>query len=123
LFDLGHHYRLSRATLVSWLYFGMDPWERGTPMRSAFETAFTHAPIGIALVDLTGRLVRANDALCRITGYTSDQLCARSLRDLSNPHDVDVDAAQNRDLVGGDSRRIRLRNGSSTPGATRSGCC
>jgi diguanylate cyclase (GGDEF)-like protein/PAS domain S-box-containing protein len=101
LFNLGHHYRLSCATLVSWLYCGVDPWGRGAPMRSAFETAFTHAPIGMALVDLTGRLVRANDALCRITGYTSDQICARSLRDLSNPQDVDVDAAQIRELLDG----------------------
>ena len=40
-------------------------------MRSAFETAFTHAPIGMALVDMAGRLLRVNDALCRITGYTA----------------------------------------------------
>ena len=61
-------------------------------MRSAFENAFTHAPIGMALVDMAGRLLRVNDALCRITGYAADQLCARSFRDLSDPDDVDVDA-------------------------------
>jgi diguanylate cyclase (GGDEF)-like protein/PAS domain S-box-containing protein len=70
-------------------------------MRSAFETAFTHAPIGMALVDMAGRLLRANDALCRITGYTADQICTRSLRDLSDPHDVDVDNPQNLKLLDG----------------------
>jgi diguanylate cyclase (GGDEF)-like protein/PAS domain S-box-containing protein len=55
----------------------------------------------MALVDLSGQLLRVNDALCRITGYTAEQLCARSLRDLSDSHDVEVDAAQHRELLEG----------------------
>jgi diguanylate cyclase (GGDEF)-like protein/PAS domain S-box-containing protein len=70
-------------------------------MRSAFESAFTHAPIGMALVAMDGRLLRVNDALCRITGYTSEQLRARAFRDLSYPHDVDVDAPQSLELLEG----------------------
>ena len=70
-------------------------------MLSAFENAFTHAPIGMALVDVSDRVLRVNDALCRITGYTADQLCARSFRDLSDPHDVGIDAAQHRQLFDG----------------------
>jgi diguanylate cyclase (GGDEF)-like protein/PAS domain S-box-containing protein len=70
-------------------------------MRGAFESAFTHAPIGMALVDLSDRLLRVNDALCRITGFTSEQIHARSFRDLSDPHDVDVDAFQRQELLDG----------------------
>jgi diguanylate cyclase (GGDEF)-like protein/PAS domain S-box-containing protein len=70
-------------------------------MHSAFENAFAHAPIGMALVDMGGRVLRVNDALCRITGYTADEVCARSFRDLSDPHDVDVDAPQNLELLAG----------------------
>ena len=70
-------------------------------MRSAFENAFTHAPIGMALVDMAGRLLRVNDALCRITGYGADQLCARSFRDLSDPDDVDLDAHQSLEMFDG----------------------
>jgi diguanylate cyclase (GGDEF)-like protein/PAS domain S-box-containing protein len=70
-------------------------------MRSAFENAFTHAPIGMALVDMAGRLLRVNDALCRITGYAADQLCARSFRDLSDPDDVDLDAHQSLEMFDG----------------------
>ena len=70
-------------------------------MRSAFESAFTHAPIGMALVDMSGRVLRVNDAFCRITGYTAERLRARSFRDLSDPHDVDIDAAQNLKLFDG----------------------
>lgn len=70
-------------------------------MRSAFENAFTHAPIGMALVDMSDRLLRVNDAMCRITGYTAEQMCAFSLRGLSDPHDADVDTHQNRELLDG----------------------
>jgi diguanylate cyclase (GGDEF)-like protein/PAS domain S-box-containing protein len=70
-------------------------------MHSAFENAFAHAPIGMALVDMGGRFLRVNNALCRITGYTADEVCARSFRDLSDPHDVDVDAPQNLELLAG----------------------
>lgn len=70
-------------------------------MRSAFENAFAHAPIGMALVDLSGRLVRVNDALCRLTGCSAEEMFARSFRDLSDPYDVDVDALQMGELRDG----------------------
>ena len=70
-------------------------------MPNAFENAFTHAPIGMALVDMAGRLLRVNDALCRITGYTAQQVCARPFRNLSDPQDVDVDAAEIVELLEG----------------------
>jgi PAS domain-containing protein len=46
----------------------------GVSMVHAFEHAFAHAAIGMALVDIDGRFLRVNDALCRITGYPRDQL-------------------------------------------------
>ena len=70
-------------------------------MLSTFENAFTHAPIGMALVDLDDRPLRANGALCRITGYMEEQIRARPFRDLVDPHDADVDASQMVDLFEG----------------------
>src|SRR5689334_9318563 len=70
-------------------------------MHSALENAFAHAPIGMALVDMGGRVLRVNNALCGITGYSADEVCARSFRDLSDPHDVDVDVLQNLELLAG----------------------
>src|SRR5712671_2918807 len=71
-------------------------------MLSAFENAFTHAPIGMALVDMTGRLLRVNEAMCRITGYTTDQIFARQFRDFSDPQDVDADTPQLVELLRGE---------------------
>src|SRR5438093_621629 len=74
----------------------------GLSMVHAFEHAFAHAAIGMALVDMDGRLLRVNEALCRITGFTREHLEHRSLGELSHPADVDLDAGQIVRLVGGD---------------------
>jgi diguanylate cyclase (GGDEF)-like protein/PAS domain S-box-containing protein len=39
-------------------------------------TAFDHAPIGMVMVGLDGRFTRCNDAICQITGRTSQELIA-----------------------------------------------
>jgi diguanylate cyclase (GGDEF)-like protein/PAS domain S-box-containing protein len=70
-------------------------------MLNAFENAFTHAPIGMALVDTAGRFLRVNDALCRITGLTAELVLARSFRELADPHDADLDAPQLAKLLDG----------------------
>jgi diguanylate cyclase (GGDEF)-like protein/PAS domain S-box-containing protein len=68
---------------------------------SLLEGAFVQAPIGMALVDMAGRILRVNDALCRITGYTAGQVCGRGFRDLSGPHATDAEASQKRELLDG----------------------
>jgi len=74
----------------------------GVSMVDALEHAFAEAAIGMALVDMDGRFLRVNEALCRITGYSREQLEARSLRGLSHPADADLDAAEILRLVSGD---------------------
>ena len=71
-------------------------------MVNAFETAFARAPIGMALVDMGGHFLQVNDALCRITGYSRDQIQGISFRELSHPSHVDVDAPQLQALLDGD---------------------
>jgi diguanylate cyclase (GGDEF)-like protein/PAS domain S-box-containing protein len=77
-------------------------------MRSAFENAFTNAPIGMALVNTDGPLLRVNDALCRLTGHTAEELQKRTLDDLSDPHDVDIDVFQSMELMAGRISRYQV---------------
>jgi diguanylate cyclase (GGDEF)-like protein/PAS domain S-box-containing protein len=53
--------------------------------------AFENAPIGIAVVDLEGGFARVNGALCRITGYSAEELLAVTFQDITHPEDLDKD--------------------------------
>jgi diguanylate cyclase (GGDEF)-like protein/PAS domain S-box-containing protein len=59
-----------------------------------FRSAFQNAPIGMALTSLDGRILRANRALCEITGYSDTELLQRSLQDITHPDDVDSNREQ-----------------------------
>ncbi len=68
-------------------------------VHARFESAFANAPIGMALVDMEGRWLQVNDALCRITGYPREDLKATTLPAITHPDDVDIDARFLRDLL------------------------
>jgi diguanylate cyclase (GGDEF)-like protein/PAS domain S-box-containing protein len=74
--------------------------ERGLrEVQARFESAFTSAPIGMALVDMDGRWLQVNDALCRITGHSREALLATTLPAITHPEDVGRDAGSMQDLV------------------------
>jgi diguanylate cyclase (GGDEF)-like protein/PAS domain S-box-containing protein len=67
-----------------------------------FETAFTNAPIGMALVGLDGRWIRVNDAICRMLGWSAEELATMTFQDITHPEDLDADMAQVGMLVAGE---------------------
>jgi len=57
-----------------------------------FRAIFELAGIGIAQADLqTGRLLRVNQKLCDITGYSSDELLAMTIQELTRPENQEQD--------------------------------
>ena len=54
-----------------------------------FRDAMTHAPIGMALVELDGRCREVNQALCRIVGYAEDELVGSDLQQVTHPDDLE----------------------------------
>ncbi len=67
--------------------------ERGLrEVQGRFESAFNNAPIGMALLDMDGRWLQVNDALCRLIGYTAAELTATTLGAITHPDDLDLDA-------------------------------
>ena len=54
-----------------------------------FRSAMEHSPIGMAIVSREGRFLEVNPALCRIVGYTREELLALSVREVTHEHDRD----------------------------------
>ncbi len=48
-----------------------------------FRSVFEHAAVGICYASLDGNLLRVNNALCKITGYSDTELTTMSFRDLT----------------------------------------
>ncbi len=54
-----------------------------------FRAMFEQAAVGIAEMDASsGRFLRVNDTLCRLTGYSREELLTRRWQDLTHPDDL-----------------------------------
>jgi PAS domain S-box-containing protein len=53
-----------------------------------FRTSFESSPVGIALVDVSGCIARANRALSELTGYPPDDLVAMPALSILHPEDI-----------------------------------
>jgi PAS domain S-box-containing protein len=62
---------------------------------------FEQAAVGIALSDLRGRFFRVNERLCAITGYSREELLARSYQDITYPDDLERNLLLNQALIDG----------------------
>ena len=80
--------------------------------RHEFALTFENAPVGLALQSARpsdrGRYIRVNDALCQITGFSREELLARSFVELTHPEDRTADADAAIELAAG--RLDRYRN-------------
>lgn len=66
-----------------------------------FRGAFEFAAIGMALVAPDGRWLRVNRSLCRIVGYTAEELLATDFQSITHPEDLDTDVGQMRQMLDG----------------------
>ena len=70
--------------------------------RRGLDELFDHAPIGMALIDMNRCRVHVNDALCRLTGYSRNQLIGVAVQTITYADDVDLDAEDRRRLLAGE---------------------
>ncbi|MFN8660295.1 MAG: PAS domain-containing sensor histidine kinase [Thermomicrobiales bacterium] len=73
-----------------------------------FRTAFDHAPIGMDLVDLDGRFLQVNAALCELMGYTEQELLALTFQEITLPEDREADLALVNRLLAGEIPAYRM---------------
>jgi diguanylate cyclase (GGDEF)-like protein/PAS domain S-box-containing protein len=56
-----------------------------------FDFAFENAPIGIALVDLGGRIIRGNAAFAKLLSLPIDKVLGTHFKDFTHPDDIEAD--------------------------------
>jgi PAS domain S-box-containing protein len=66
-----------------------------------FRTTFINAPIGIVTADENTKFTSANDAFCKISGYTESELKEVTFREISHPDDVMESIKNVEDLISG----------------------
>lgn len=75
---------------------------------SLFQSAFDYAAIGICLVAPNGSFLKVNQALCRLTGYSEQELLARTFLDITHPDDLDLDLSNVGKMLAGEIETYQL---------------
>lgn len=65
------------------------------------DSVFKYAPIGMALIDISGRFLKINEALCRIVGYGEEELLNKTFIDITHPDDIYMDVVHADHLLSG----------------------
>lgn len=111
-----------RTLLASVITDATERHRMAAAMRASEEFSrktVAHAPMAIAVADLTGQLVRVNAAMTRITGYAEHELIGRDFRELTHPDDLPASYELVRRLLAGElavyetEKRYVRRDGST----------
>jgi len=78
--------------------FGED---RLSESEELFRTAFEYAPIGMALLGVDGRFLQVNLALCRMLGYSMEEMLSMDFRRLSHGEDLPRSLQAVEDMLSG----------------------
>jgi PAS domain S-box-containing protein len=73
-----------------------------------FRVAMHRSPIGAAIVGLDGRWIDVNSALCRIVGYSPEQLLTTNFQAITHPEDLDLDLEQMQRTLAGEIDGYRM---------------
>ncbi len=73
-----------------------------------FRSAFENAPIGMAIADLEGRIIRANPALGRILGRDVADIYDKNMNEYTHPDDRELSKSEMARLISSDADGYRL---------------
>jgi PAS domain S-box-containing protein len=94
--------------LMLWSSFRIKGQATLSESQERFSAAFESSGIGMALVRSDGRWLEVNEALCRIVGYTEEELQGKTFQDMTHPEDLEADLAQVRRLLAGEFRHYSI---------------
>ncbi len=82
--------------------------EASREQEERFRSAFDFAPIGIALVSLSGAWLRVNRSVCELLGYAEAELLATDFQTLTHPNDLGPDLDSFRQMLDGSLRTYQI---------------
>jgi PAS domain S-box-containing protein len=71
-------------------------------------SCFKHAPIGEAVVDLSGRFLRVNENYCSMLGYSEEELQNMNFQTVTHPDDLEMDLTLHDEVRVGKRERYQL---------------
>jgi PAS domain S-box-containing protein len=99
--ELGERVAERTAELLGRVTVLVTAEERLRESEERFRGAFEFAAIGMALVAPDGRWLRVNRSLCRIVGYTAEELMATDFQAITHPDDLETDVGYVRQMLEG----------------------
>ncbi|MDD5388598.1 MAG: PAS domain S-box protein [Gallionellaceae bacterium] len=79
---------------------------RNSEMR--FRLLFEHSPIGIAMTDMDGRFIQANQAFCDMLGYSEAELLRKTFMGITHPEDITANLGLFHQAREGDLSRYQM---------------
>ena len=74
----------------------------------SFRGAFEHSAIGMALVGLKGEWIQVNNSLCKMVGYSKEELLNLTFQDITHPDDLEKDLTLLQELIDGKRQSYQL---------------
>jgi PAS domain S-box-containing protein len=99
--ELGHRVVERTAELQGRVGLLMSAEERLRQSEERFRGAFEFAAIGMAMVAPDGRWLQVNRSLCRILGYTPEELLATDFQSITHEDDLEKDVGYVRQMLDG----------------------
>ncbi len=75
--------------------------ERLHESETRFATAYENAPLGMALVEISGLLFKVNQAFCNLLGYKEEELTSKTFQEITHADDLETDLSYLKQLVDG----------------------
>ncbi|UUZ86445.1 PAS domain S-box protein [Paenibacillus sp. P26] len=73
-----------------------------------YEHVYQHAPMGIAILSLDRRWVEVNPAICKMFGYSMEELSMRTTFDITYPDDMYLTDALVQELLNGEIENFEV---------------
>ena len=74
-----------------------------------FRATFEEAPIGMARLDIEGRILETNHILQQMLGLSGEELKGKVFTEFTHPDDVEIDTDQFRELISGKKNHYMIK--------------